>query len=437
MGLFKSLKKGFKKIGKGFKSAFKSIGKGIKSAMGKIGKFMNKIGIVGQLALMFTPVGAMMSNMFASIGNVAGSMFSKVVGKAATMTTAGASATVTAGSGLLGSTSALARGAGTVLKAAGNFAKAGHAAFKTITEGMTSFIGEFSKTALKKIPGMETMMPKFLGSDVSDNFFGDNSAWSKVSDTVSNNAGKVLASFDEQIGHTDKILTADQANLKTSAEKQVSSAATGATTGTGPMKEGYKFPTDSAAPAPEFGPLKDGYAGASVTDQSLLSNPQMSQVGVEASGAINPITNKPYDVSNTMTTPLTEQVPDSPKGYFSEAFDNAKKKMSQGIEDFKTDPLGTVFGEDPIGKGVDRFSEQVTGNLAQRAVMGTPKAPEITYAHVPEFNMLPVGQYASADINDRAMQIQLSGGQYHMENPYGFGANDYVRKMAIATGGTA
>ena len=111
-----------------------------------------------------------MSNMFSSIGNVAGGMFSKVVGKAATMTTAGASATVTAGSGLLGSSSAILRGAGTVLKAAGNFAKAGHSAFRTITDGISSFIGEFSKTALKKIPGMENIMPKYLAGG-SDTFF--------------------------------------------------------------------------------------------------------------------------------------------------------------------------------------------------------------------------------------------------------------------------
>ena len=427
MGLFKSIKKGFKKIGKGLKSHFKSIGKGIKSAMGKIGKFMNKIGIVGQLALMFTPVGAMMSNMFSSIGNVAGGMFSKVVGKAAVQ---GA-----AGSGLLGSSSAILRGAGTVLKAAGNFAKAGHAAFKTITDGVSSFIGEFSKTALKKIPGMDTLFPKHLAGG-SDTFFsGPDSAWNRVTGEVNKNAAKILDSFNKQIGNADVVLSSEQANLKTSAEKQVSSAATGATTGTGPMKEGYKFPTDSAAPAPEFGPLKEGYAGASITDQSLLSNPQMSQVGVEASGAINPITNKPYDVSNTMTTPLTEQVVDSPKGYFSEAFDNAKEKMSQGIEDFKTDPVEALFGKDPIQKAGNRFSEQFTGNLAQRAAGNTPKAPQITYAHVPEFNILPAGQYASAEINDRALQIQLSGSQYYTENPAGFEAHDYVRRMAIATGG--
>lgn len=335
--------------------------------------------------------------------------------------------------GALSQGGTIAQGAGTVLKAAGNFAKAGHAAFKTITDGVSSFIGEFSKTALKKIPGMKTMMPKFLGSDVSDNFFGKGGAWDKVSGEVAKNAGKILDSFNQEIGHTNKMLSSEQENLKLKAEAQKAKAPTGATTGTGPMKEGYKFPTDSASPAPEFGPLKDGYAGASITDESLLSNPQMSQVGVEASGAINIINNKPYDVSNRMSS-LPKQVQD--KGYFSETFDNAKKTMAQGIEDFKTDPVKALFGEEPMKKAGDRFSEQLTGAAAQRAAMGTPKAPEITYAHVPEFNILPVGQYASADINDRAMQIQLAGSQFYMQNPHGFGAHDYLNKMAVSTGGT-
>jgi hypothetical protein len=415
--LLKSLKKGFKKIGKGFKSAFKSIGKGIKSAMGKIGKFMNKIGIVGQLALMFTPVGAMMSNMFASIGNVAGGMFSKVVGKAAVQG-------VTAGSGLLGSTSALARGAGTVLKAAGNFAKAGHAAFKTITEGMTSFIGEFSKTALKKIPGMETMMPKFLGSDVSDNFFGENSAWSKVTGVVDENASRILSSFNEQIGHTDKILTAGQQDLKLKAEAQQAKAATGATYDVKGM-QGVQEIDASGFNQTAFDDIsKKGFKGMQEIDASGFNQTALKESAYEAAG---------MGIEKASQQSLLSRGTE----YVSEAFDNAKEKMYQGIDDFKADPLGTVFGEDPIGKGVDRFSEQVTGNLAQRAVMGKPEAAQVTYAYVPEFNMAPAGQYASADINDRAMQVQLSGGQYHMENPYGFGANDYVRKMAIATGGTA
>ena len=86
----------FSKIFKGIKKGFKKIGKGIKSAFMKFGKFMGKIGILGQIAMMFIlPVvgGALMSG------------FSNLVGTAATMTTAGATATVTAGSGLLGGAS--------------------------------------------------------------------------------------------------------------------------------------------------------------------------------------------------------------------------------------------------------------------------------------------------------------------------------------------
>jgi phage-related protein len=42
-----------KKIGKGLRKAFKKIGQGIKKAFKKFGKFMGKIGILGQLAMMF------------------------------------------------------------------------------------------------------------------------------------------------------------------------------------------------------------------------------------------------------------------------------------------------------------------------------------------------------------------------------------------------
>lgn len=413
MGFFKSIKKGFKKIGKGFKSAFKSIGKGIKSAMGKIGKFMNKIGIVGQLALMFTPVGAMMSNMFASIGNVAGGMFSKVVGKAATQGVAG--------SGLLGSTSAVARGAGTVLKAAGNFAKAGHAAFKTITEGMTSFIGEFSKTALKKIPGMKTMMPKFLGSSVSDNFFGTNSAWSKVQGVVDGNASKILASFDEQIGHTDKILTADQKNLKIKAEAQQAKAATGSTYDVKGMR-GVQEIDASGFNQTAFDDLgKKGFEGMQEIDASGFNQ-----------SAFKEAASKPFDVS-------TIEKQQSLLGRVTD-------KVTESYDEWKGD---RTFGEALVDTGVEKVQERfkampetIVDQLETRLYQNVglqpkPEAPQITYAHVPEINMAPAGQYASAEINDRAMQIQLSGGQYYMENPAGFGAHQYINRMAAAVGGRA
>lgn len=427
MGFFKSIKKGFKKIGKGFKSAFKSIGKGIKSAMGKIGKFMNKIGIVGQLALMFTPVGAMMSNMFSSIGNVAGGMFSKVVGKAAVQG-------VSAGSGLLGG-NAIARGAGTVLKAAGNFAKAGHAAFKTVTEGVSSFIGEFSKTALKKIPGMDTMMPNFLGSDVSDTFFGEGGAWGKVSDEVSKNAGKILDSFNKQIGHTDKILTADQKNLQLKAEAQQAKAATGATydsrgfrTNLPPEAERFGFDSDYGKRIQmEIDAGRSNFTASTsdyVPDQTALTGKQM----VAESGGIQ-IDKPTFEKQQSLLGRVTDKVTESYDDWKGEDRTFAEALVDTGVEKV----------QDKLKEIPDNITGQLETRLYQNVGLQAKPVQNIyqSNAYVPEFNMAPAGQYASADINDRAMQVQLSGGQYHMQNPYGFGANDYVRKMAIATGGTA
>ncbi len=423
MGLFKSIKKGFKKIGKGLKSHFKSIGKGIKSAMGKIGKFMNKIGIVGQLALMFTPVGAMMSNMFSSIGKVAGGMFTKVTGALAKGGT-------------------LAQGAGTVLKAAGNFAKAGHAAFKTITEGVSSFIGEFSKTALKKIPGMKTMMPDFLGSDVSDTFFGEGGAWGKVSDEVSKNAGKILDSFNKQIGHSDKILTAGQADLKVKAEAQKAKAATGATDAT---YNSRGFRTDLPSEAERFG-FDSDYgkriqmeidAGRSnftastsdyVPDQTALDVSKTGKQMVAESGGIQ-IDKPTFEKQQSLLGRVTDKVTKSYDDWKGEDRTFAEALVDTGVE--------------KVQNKLKEIPDNITGQLETRLYQNVglqAKPVQNIYqsnAYVPEFNMAPAGQYASADINDRAMQVQLSGGQYHMENPYGFGANDYVRKMAIATGGTA
>ena len=43
----------FSKIWKGVKKTFKKIGKGIKKAFKSVGKFMGKIGILGNIALIF------------------------------------------------------------------------------------------------------------------------------------------------------------------------------------------------------------------------------------------------------------------------------------------------------------------------------------------------------------------------------------------------
>ena len=77
----------FSKIGKGIKSAFKKIGKGIKSAFKKFGKFMNKIGILGQIAMFF---------IMPYVGQALGSMWTGIAGQTAAQTTAAATANTAA-----------------------------------------------------------------------------------------------------------------------------------------------------------------------------------------------------------------------------------------------------------------------------------------------------------------------------------------------------
>ena len=137
----------FKKIFKGIGKVFKKIGKGIKKAFKKFGKFMGKLGVVGQLAMMFILPG---------IGGALLKGFGSLAGKMAGLTGRFA--------GLSGSAlGTVVKGAGTVLKGAHSFVQTGVNAFKTVTNG----IMEFGKTALNKLPGIniQSATPDFFGEE--------------------------------------------------------------------------------------------------------------------------------------------------------------------------------------------------------------------------------------------------------------------------------
>ena len=154
----------------GVKKTFKKIGKGIKKAVTSIGKFMNKIGIVGQIAMAFIlpGIGNMLMN---GIGGIASSMVTNSLG------------------GLGG---AIVKGAGHVVSAAHKFVTVGKNAFNTVTEGVTKFIGEFGKTALNKIPGINI-------ESASKNFFGKGGAWETVQNDIVKNAGNILNPYKSSV----------------------------------------------------------------------------------------------------------------------------------------------------------------------------------------------------------------------------------------------
>ena len=161
----------FKAIGK----VFKKIGKGIKSAFAKFGKFMNKIGIVGQIAMGFILPG---------IGQALSNAFGSIVGQTSVQATASATAAVTAGTeataavatagtatatqtaaieagkiasaklgttgiakatGMAASEFAVVRGAGTLIRGASTFASKVSNVYSNITQGITDFLGNVGK----------------------------------------------------------------------------------------------------------------------------------------------------------------------------------------------------------------------------------------------------------------------------------------------------
>lgn len=113
----------FSKLWKGAKNVFKKIGKGIKKAIKSVGKFVGKLGLVGQIGLMFVLPG---------IGGMLGSMIGKGV------------------TALAGSSNALLAGVGKVLTTAGKFAHTAGNAFKTVTDGITSFVSNIGKGMINK-----------------------------------------------------------------------------------------------------------------------------------------------------------------------------------------------------------------------------------------------------------------------------------------------
>lgn len=255
----------FSKIGKGIKSAFKSIGKGIQSAFKKFGKFMSKIGVLGQVALMFIlpGVGNMIASAWSGIaGQTAAQVAASTAGQATASAAASAGATTaaatTAGANTAGkiaetiakgtakgatkiqaslAKAALGSSKATGLMAGGNFAQGvgklmqftgkvvgtPGRVFSNITQGVTDTLGNFAKTASNNIFGTKfttaagnSLNGKFFGAGDSafGRSFGDTSKFANVLAKSPTIATKQAAS-NFQAGLTGPPAIAGQGPLKT------------------------------------------------------------------------------------------------------------------------------------------------------------------------------------------------------------------------------
>ena len=171
------------------KKVWKKIGKGIKKAFMKIGKFMNKIGIVGQIAL-----GLILPGIGSALGAWAGTASSTVFGAAA-------------------------KG---FVNAAINIGTKVGSVFKTVTQGVTKVVGETVGAVLNKIPGASDLIKNVTGKlgvnagqgiNIADKTFTTafETAGQAITDTM--NAGKDLFSMDTLTG-TNKFALKDQLQKK-------------------------------------------------------------------------------------------------------------------------------------------------------------------------------------------------------------------------------
>jgi len=391
MGFFS---KAFKKIKKGFKSAFKGIGKGIKSAFKKFGKFMGKIGIVGQIAMMFVLPG-----IGAALGKTLGGAFSGLVGSTGT---AGA-----AGSGLLGSTSAIVRGAGHVLKAAGNFTKMAHSSFKTVTDGIGSFVGEMAGAAVNKIPGAGKFLNTITSGklNITDKTF--TSAWNVVEEGIMTNAGKVMTNFNNMIGNvaapTSSVISGQVANAK---------AVTGAGTTPGSIAK-VKPTTTPTAPS---GVMNIGDIKGAVTNVNTQKG--FFDFSGPAGGPTSSGFKAGYDASGMRISnkSLLEKGFDSAVDFVKEipgkALERGKEYIAdipQRLGDYAVDSLETAAIEKIVG------TEEVEQSYGGNSFVGYQSAG--------------IQDYGSPEINDRAYQYNSSPQNFMMQNPVGYAAQSYNSRM--------
>ena len=387
----------FKKIGKGFKSAFKSIGKGIKSAFKKFGKFMGKIGIVGQLAMMFVLPG-----IGAQLSKTLGGAFSKLVGTASTAGTAGAAGA--AGTGMLGSTSAIVRGAGQVLKAAGNFTKMAHAGYKTVTGGIGSFVSEFASAAVNAIPGAGNFLKTLTGKRLNITDANFSTAWGKVSETVATNARAVMTNFDNLIGNVAAPTSASIAGQLSNAKAVTGSGTTPA--GTAGVKPSEVM---------DIGDIKGAVTNVD-TSKSFFDKLKTPAPLAESSFKSG------YDVSgmrisNKASESLLSRAGDA-------VVDYGRDMYSQAVEGIRAYPA-------TIPKRIGNFAvNKAESALMEKYVYDQPEEQQTSYgSSFVGYQSAGISDYGSPEIQDRAYQYNSNPSQFMMQNPMGYSAQSYSSRM--------
>ena len=436
----------FSKVWKGIKSGVKKIGKGIKSAFKKFGKFMNKIGILGQIAMMFIlpGIGQALGSMWTGIAGQTAAQGAAAATAASTAATAGATAagatasaaaaagaTAAAGvstvaSGLAGYTGALSgviNGAGNVMRFVSSTVGKAGTVFNNITQGITETLGNFAKTAGKKLGFKGDMFV-----NAADNFFGAGNSASSRSFGEASRLGNLTESqsfFTARDAQYEKAFkaTADEAS-KVITDAPVKSTDMQASTTT---DSNFRQTSMDTAPKISNDPLSDlserqmnDYA-AQVTDNEWIDQ------GFSLKGEMGDIEYKMGD-KNWYASPENLSKMDNSQLFESfqtgeirgSAFSEGAKDLGQNFLDLPKNMYneGKSFLSNPLEGATGKLQNKAVTRVAQE--MGLEEKPvynQYSYgADIPTFQTADVGTYGAPELmNARAFEQQVSN------NPMAFG----------------
>lgn len=294
------------KAWKGLKNGVKKIGKGIKSAVKSVGKFMDKIGIVGQIALMFVLPG---------IGAALGSAWTGAAGA------------------LSASSNALMAGVGKVMTVAGKFAATAGNVFKTVTDGIGSFIKNVGGGMVNKI--------------------GSKLGFEKLIASAPDSMSKGFTKWMEGVSH-------DVANITSPFRQAATEVASGVESA---FDKGIEYPYEEdlmglpADPGTEFGRPGDVF-------EPLRRSTPTATSGAGFSTTFDP----------TIPEELLTQSQEGWRGY------------ANRVRDYATNTLKAVpeVAIDQLASGVTSGVKQAAFN----AITGGPETPEYntTYNEIPSFD---------------------------------------------------
>jgi len=419
---FKAIKKVVKKISKvtGVDKLIRTIGGAVKGAVNSFGKFMGKIGILGQIAMMFIlpGIGGMLMQGAAGLAGWGGGMIA--AGQAA----GGVMGALQAGVGHMASF------VGTAVTTTGNV-------FANVTKGVTDTLGNFADTLGAKMGFKTGGATNFFGSGGADSAwsrsFGQSSRFSnltmdyKAAGKLANAAGEVA----KQASKTGVVITEEAINqeavLKVAQEGLADDFAA-------------SLAADKAAEAAATGGLGEIAAESSITT-NLPDAPSLLDKGVTPKEGLgmDEIVFDPIEIE--MPQIQKPSLMDKVKNLPAEMMEEIKKLPDKAIDYAKESPerLMKQALETP-----ERAAKQYVSTRVQEEALkgahgeGFRQAPatEVTYntMSIPaiEAAMSPM-QMQSADVADyRYFMSDISSSPTPYGNTayqYGQGYQQYMRSL--------